>query len=228
MTDGWWKVPRVWDGGDCWIIGGGPSMLDQFGVPQSARDAVKNEEVDVSEYGIYMKPLLHDKHIIAVNAAYKLGDWIDMMFFGDMKFFKQFRRDLADFKGLKITCTAAMHHRGINIKVIKRLPGKKVMGLSDNPNYICWNANSGGAAINVAAHTGVKRIFLLGFDMQSGNQGHHWHQLYDKKNNPPYATHRLCFPSIAKDAKRMGVEIINVSPESSIMDFPKKKLQDVI
>jgi len=38
----------------------------------------------------------------------------------------------------------------------------------------------------------------------------------------------LGFPKIATDAKRFGVEIINVSPDSAIKSFKKVSLKEVI
>ena len=54
-----WTAPRIWDGGECFILGGGPSLA----------------AVDVGQ--------LRGRRVIAVNQAYKLGDWIDVLFFGD-------------------------------------------------------------------------------------------------------------------------------------------------
>ena len=54
-----WTAPRMWDGGECFLLGGGPSL----------------HEVDVNR--------LRGRRVIAINQGYKLGDWIDVLFFGD-------------------------------------------------------------------------------------------------------------------------------------------------
>jgi len=54
-----WTAPRIWDGGECFILGGGPSL--------------RVEQVSS----------LQGHRVIAVNQAYKLGNWIDVLFFGD-------------------------------------------------------------------------------------------------------------------------------------------------
>jgi len=59
-----WRVPRLWPGGECFILGGGPSLKD----------------VDMSR--------LKGHRVIAVNNAFKLADWIDVMFFGDPRWLK--------------------------------------------------------------------------------------------------------------------------------------------
>jgi hypothetical protein len=77
-----WKVPRVWEGGSCVIIGGGPSMLKQFNIPSEIVEGVYSGKLSPTAYSPYLKAI-HKKHIIAVNVAYKIGPWIDMMIFGD-------------------------------------------------------------------------------------------------------------------------------------------------
>jgi hypothetical protein len=52
---------------------------------------------------------LHSKHVIGINVAFMIGDWIDMVFFGDGGFFLKHKAALAKFPGLKVTC-----HGGAN------------------------------------------------------------------------------------------------------------------
>jgi hypothetical protein len=63
-----WQVPRMWEGGDVWIIGGGPSILTQFDIPEKVVSKVLNGSSPPSVYSPYME-YLHDKHIIGVNMA---------------------------------------------------------------------------------------------------------------------------------------------------------------
>ena len=35
-----WFVPRMWNDGECWILGGGSSLPRQFGVPESVIEKV--------------------------------------------------------------------------------------------------------------------------------------------------------------------------------------------
>ena len=115
---------------------------------------------------------------------------------------------------------------------IKRLKRDMRYGLSTKADTICWNFNSGGAAIDFAAHTGVKRILLLGFDMKYIDKKSHWHagyQTYVKPTNPASFRRFLrSFPAIALDAKRRRIEILNVSMDSAIKELPKVQLKDVI
>ena len=97
-----WRVPRIWEDGDVWVIGGGPSIPRMFGVPEKIIQKVVNG-ASPSVYSPYMSAL-HDKHVIGVNVAYLIGNWIDMVFFGDRGFFLAHQQGLAEFPGLKVSC----------------------------------------------------------------------------------------------------------------------------
>lgn len=234
-----WKVPPIWEGGEVWILGGGSSVPEQFGVPDSVVNDVVKGISPPSAYSPYMSAI-HDKHVIAINVAYLIGTWIDMMFFGDLKFFKEHQTRLVEWPGLKISC----HDCVDKVPWVKYLPNDKKhsTGISPDPHMVSWNANSGSAAISVAANTGAKRIILVGFDMNYNNTNHrHWHNLYQvepvdrKKKVAPrfnrlfsFQRHLQGFPHILRDAKLRGIEIINASPDSSIVEFPKCRVKDLL
>jgi len=236
-----WQVPRIWEGGDVWIIGGGPSVTKQFDIPDNVVQDVMKGISPPSIYSPYMQKL-HDKHVIGINVAYLIGDWMDMVFFGDNKFFMIHRERLAQWPGLKVSC----HGSAEDYNWVKFLPRDTAhgRGISDNPKTVAWNANSGASAISVAANAGAKRIILLGFDMNTNGTGdQHWHTLYkkgmpvagvvagnkrDPKMNLPFHRHLIGFPQIAKDAQRRGIQIINASPDSAIQEFPKYTVKQLL
>ena len=210
-------------------------MPRQFDVPGEVIKQVLKGELPPSAYSPYMSAI-HEKHIIGVNSAFLIGNWIDIVFFGDKGWFLQNRGELAKFPGLKISC----HPSGSKYKDerVKCMPRNKKYGkgISPNPSLVCWNGNSGAAAISVAVHTGVKRIILLGFDMKLGkNYKQHWHGLYgtaDREekdpNKLPFLRHMNGFPLIAKDAKKKGVEIINACPDSAIEQFKRVTVKEAL
>jgi hypothetical protein len=229
-----WRVPNIWEGSDVYILGGGPSLTKQFDIPDSVVESVVNKTSSPNVYSPYMSKL-HDKNVIGINIAYMIGNWINMVFFGDIGFFLRNEGGLAEFPGLKITC-----HDRVRVNWVKYLPAdsSKRIGLSENPGTVCWNYNSGAAAISLAAHLGAKRIILLGFDMKESATGiNHWHDQYNRigavnsKGRPiitPYETHMKGFPWIRKDALRRGIEIINCCPDSAIESFPKCNLKEIL
>lgn len=225
-----WKVPRAWEGSECWIIGGGPSIPRLFHVPEPLISDIEKKAIGPEYYSKYMQPI-HDKHVIGVNNAYQIGNWIDVLFFGDCPWYRVHRYNLAQFPGLKVTCCPRFAGKekkeSEGIKYLQKDKTRRY-GISDNPRKVAWNSNSGAAAISLAVHFGVRRIYLLGFDMKIQGSETHWHGGHGNKNAPPFRKHLKGFPDIAKDAKNRNVEIINVSPSSAIMCFPKRKLEDVL
>jgi hypothetical protein len=221
----------MWEGGDVYIIGGGPSVPSQFDIPQSIINRVIAGE-SPSLYSPYMEPI-HDKHVIGVNTAFLIGDWIDLCFFGDKGFFKKYKEQLAKFSGLKVTCQGAYRSEGIRwVKVLQKNP-KKLEGISSHPTTVCWNSNSGAAAISVAANAGAARIILLGFDMKLSDDGcQWWHTIYTggakARKKQPFERHLRGFDAIARDAKRRKIEIINASPKSAIKQFRRVNVKDIV
>lgn len=228
-----WLVPRMWEGGDVWIIGGGPSVPRQFGIPDEIIQKVVSGVLPPSIYSSYMSKL-HNKHVIGINVAYLIGNWIDVVFFGDGGFFLQHQQELAKFPGLRVSCNPKTN--GLNWVKYLEQDGGHVKGISSNPRMVSWNHNSGAAAISLAAHTGAKKIILLGFDMKlnlTNNQ--HWHDIYKRgviegkrKKGLPFDRHLRGFVEIAKDAQRMGISIINACPDSAITQFPRLSVNELL
>ena len=166
-----WFVPRMWDNGECWIIGGGISLPRQFGVPESLIKKVTNRELTMAAYSEYFKPL-YDCNVIGTNVAYLLGDWISILYFCDHSFYRENIDALQSFKNIKVTdvgsLPASKAYEQRNIKKLKRDTNR---GISDYTDSLRWNHHAGGGAINLAVHTGVKKIYLLGFDMKADKNG---------------------------------------------------------
>lgn len=225
-----WQVPKMWEDGECWIIGGGSSMPRQFNIPESVIKNVTSGKFTSSAYLKYLKPL-RDKHTIGINNAYQLGGLIDILFYGDNGWFRKHKKDVQKRKLITVTCaTGAIKDemKRYNVKVMDRI-FKSKYGISDKTGTVFWNYNSGAASISLAVQLGVKKIYLLGFDMNcDGGDKTHWHKPHSKGKIPPFEKHLRGFSKIAKDAERLGVEIINVNPNSAISVFPKVKLDDVL
>lgn len=229
-----WQVPKMWEGGECWIIGGGPSIPHEFGVPEELINAVQAGEASISEYSPYLSPI-HDKHVIGINAAFLLGDWIDLVFFGDPGFYRRNRNELVAFPRPKVTCAKSTLQKFPKdpIKFVQRHGGKS-RGVSAKANHVAWNTNSGFASFSLAYDLGVKRIYLLGFDMSLDQQGNqHWHRHYrppGKQKDPkkvPFPRHMAGMHAINKDMKVLKLEIINVSQSSTINEFEKKTIKEI-
>jgi hypothetical protein len=236
-----WRAPEIWDG-DCFVIGGGHSIANTFGVPD---DLIPLHQEEFVEFGNYLKPYLEDKHVIGVNLSAFLGDWVDVAYWGDSDTYLQYKSWYDIYSGLKVSSAGKFAVR--KYKSIKFLEKNHDKGICTNGKSLTWAGfNSGAAAINLGYCLGAKRIFMLGFDMQSLPNGRvHWHAGYpDKKENftnkdlamgkvprrskaiPPYKRQINGFGPVSEDAKKLGLEIINLSPGSKIKEFPVTSFWD--
>jgi len=226
-----WIVPKLWENGECFIVGGGASIIKQFNIPEDLADAVIQNKSSPAVYSSYLSAI-HDKHVIGVNQAFRLGNWIDFVIFGDKGFFLKNQEDLAKLTNIRIGIPAYFNGRVDWVKYLAK-DLKKTSGLSTTPSKVTWNGNTGAAAINLAVHLGVKRIILLGFDMNVDEKGRQWwHQLYKqrdlKRGLKAFTRHSDAFPEIASDAIKLGVEILNANPDSNINCFRKVNIKECL
>ena len=95
---------------------------------------------------------------------------------------------------------------------------QKSWGIETNPLRVCWNKTSGASAVNLAYHLGVKKIVLLGFDMQIVDTKENWHDDHvtfgDRPN--PYPKFLKPWKLIGEDLKKKGVDIVNTCMDSAI------------
>ena len=225
-----WRVPEIWKDGTCIVIGGGTSLIDQFQIPREVVEQVYTGQADASVYSPYLS-LIHDQHVIAVNMSFQLGDWIDVLFFGDDGFWKTQKEGILNFKGLRVSFESEKI-RDSRVKLVARNPRQK-QGITFEPaGLLSWNFNSGAAAINLAVQFGAKRIILLGFDMQlDANNNQHWHKVYTSPLDglkDTIAKWLQGFPLIAEQAQSRGIEIINCSSNSKIDCFQKANIWEVL
>lgn len=196
-----WTVPRIWPDSTVYILGGGPGL----------------SKVSLS--------LIRDKRIIGVNNAYQFGDWVDVCWFGDASWYKKHITGLVNFAGLRVhSCNSYAERPGTH-----RLARGKPYGIETRREYISWNNNSGASAINLAYHFGVKKIVLIGFDMRTIDGKNNWHDDHGSrpKDWNPYPRFMQGWKRIAQDARQLGLEILNATPDSALTVFPIVKLEDV-
>lgn len=103
-------------------------------------------------------------------------------------------------------------------------------GLSTDNTCINQGCNSGYQAINLAYHLGVKKIVLIGFDMQHDGKKMHWFGNHPHGMNNPgsIATWVPLFDSLAADLKEKGVEVVNATGKTALKCFERVRLYDVI
>ena len=206
-------MPRVWTDKPAVCLGGGPSLCQ--------------EDVDY----------VRDKaRVIAINDAYLLAPWADVLYACDLKWWEWHKSPEAiktnyqftgqgalDFKGLKITPDkeAAKRYRGLLL-----LHGEHRLGLSQDQSTIHYGSNSGYQAINLAFLFGARTIVLLGYDMQFTNSASHWFGDHPDRVRSNYDSWKKNFESIAAQQEPLGFQVINCSRNTALQAFKRMSLKD--
>lgn len=207
----YWTIPRIWEGETCVILGGGRSL----------------SQVNLK--------LLSKSRVIAINDAYKLGQWDCCYFKDDNWYYQDAFKDhpetgtnedhLKRFKGLKITsCSVDLEDK--DIKYMQR--GRRDH-LERDPNFITYACNAGAEATGLAIMMGCDPIVLVGFDMKTENGKHNWHDNHVREIPASiYEDYFMTpFRALAKDAKELGVSIINCTIGSALDTFLIVALEEV-
>jgi hypothetical protein len=190
------KVEPIWKGETVFLIGGGPSL----------------QNFDFN--------LLNSKRTIAINKSFLSYPNADILYWTDSRVYSWYKKDIDKFKGEKYT----IKPYGDLAKDIKILKNTGKGGLELEATAIRHGNNSGYAAMNLAYHLGVKRIVLLGFDMQNIAGKSHFHEGYPTRNtkNEVYGRSMIpLFASIVNPLKEKKIEVINACPNSALKFFKR-------
>lgn len=191
-------VPRAFPGATFVLLGGGPSLT------QADVDAVRGRAI-----------------VVAVNDAYKLAPWADVLYACDAKWWR-WHGGVPSFAGPKYALDRNARFPGVAV-----LRNTGTRGLELDPTGLRTGRNSGYQAINLAVHLGAKRIVLLGYDMQPTPSGKtHWFGDHPDRIPSPYRLMRQEFDSIAKPLRDAGVDVVNCSRRTALEAFPTGKLED--
>ncbi|HKJ75234.1 MAG TPA: hypothetical protein VKA19_14055 [Alphaproteobacteria bacterium] len=158
--------------------------------------------------------------VIVVNTSYRLAPWADLLYACDAKWWWAYE---PQFQGLTVSQDARAPES------VLRVPSINEPGLSLDPMVIHQGGNSGYQALNLAVLLGVRRILLLGYDMQGGD---HWHgahppglvSLTDKAT----ARWRENFGTTLPDLERANVEVVNCSRQTALTCFPRMSFEDAL
>lgn len=158
---------------------------------------------------------------IAVNTAYQWASAADVFYAGDFLFWKTHVGRMVKHGAARWTTdpTAAEQY-GVN-----RWKGRNDVGLGETLVHL--NGNSGAQAINLAYLFGARKIVLLGFTMREIDGKKHFHGDHEKplvqKQLFHEWIHKMEF--VARDAKRLDVDIVNCDPLSALTCFRRGELE---
>jgi hypothetical protein len=195
------SIEPLWKSETAYLIGGGPSL----------------KGIDWNQ--------LRGKRTIAINRAFQVLPWADVLYWTDAQFYKWYKREIDAFQGMKVTC------RPVDIlkKDIKLLKGIRDFGLDLRPQYICDGNNSGYGALNLAVKLGAARIYLLGYDLHSQPGQTHWHNGYIRSHNHTiYKKLMKYFESSVPILGKLNIEVWNANPGSHLQCFRKCTLADAL
>ena len=195
------SIEKIWTNETVYIIGGGPSL----------------KGFDWNR--------LKGKKVIAINRAYEVMPNADALYWTDSRFYRWFKNDINNLNTLKVTCRP---FNGIPNDVVL-LKANSAMILDMRPDSISHGNNSGYGAINLAAKLGAKKIYLLGYDMNSEGNNTHWHSGYESRHNHSiYNKMMRYFESLPAELKKHGIEVYNANPQSKLDVFPKCTIDEAI
>lgn len=165
-------------------------------------------------------------HVIVVNNTAERAPWADIVYMGDFVCLRHYLPILkpktagewvtqckAGAERWKLTHVKPCSNKGITLANIH------------------MNGNSGAQAFNLAAAFGATRILLLGFDMKKAKDGRdHWFGQHPKPmvQTQLYPDWLEKFIHIAKDAKALGLDVVNCTPDSALQLFPMAPISEAL
>lgn len=129
-----------------------------------------------------------------------------------------------EFNGRKITQDEKAAAR-YGLEYIESRPE---LYLSTDPNVIHQGSNSGFQAINLAYNLGAERIILLGYDMMFTKGESHWFGDHPDKVRSSYDVFIRNLGTIAEQAPKLGLEIINCTRTTALHCFTRMNLESVL
>lgn len=164
------------------------------------------------------------RRVVAVNRAYEVVPEAEVIYFSDLRFWTWHQQSLENHGGRKVT--SAVHVKEKNVEHVQ-ITG--LTGIDVEPGKIRQGNNSGYGAINLAVHLGAKRIFLLGFDMNFIGGRCHWHDGYPVINTEKTLKRMVAyFDTTVEPLNRIGVEVVNLNPDSAIKCFSKARPEEFL
>lgn len=156
--------------------------------------------------------------------------WADIGYACDLAWWAQYHHHLDGFGGLKLSVDKA---------AVKRFPDIHQVGLNKHDDRlellkigtVGWAGNSGFHCLNMAVQMHPAKIVMAGFDMTLA-YGVHFHGRHPNGMNNPternVARWRRCVDAAAETIAALGITVINASPISALVNYPKMSLLEAM
>jgi hypothetical protein len=201
-----WEPDRSFNGLTVVLVGGGPSF--------AAMDLT----------------VLKGHRFIAINSSCRrvrpIATTDDMLYFTDNSWNENRPHYAAGWPGPVVTSNRhAKIRMGSAVRWIDMFKMTAEFGV--RPDYL--QASSGHIAAGLAAVMGAAKIVLIGFECQAVEGRTHGHDEYSQHDVGVYVERFLPgWRSLAGVFKRMGVEVINATPNSAVQEFPFLPLEQAL
>lgn len=170
---------------------------------------------------------------IAVNDAYRLLPWADVLYACDRAWFEH-HKGCPDFAGEKWT-THSLSPKNDKREIADRfglrvIEGADNIGFSRDPARIHYGNNSGFQGVNLAILWGADPIVLVGFDMRRVDGKTHFFGEHKAPLRPPASFHKW-IGNFAKAAELLAPprpRILNATSGSALKCFPMVDLAEVL
>ncbi len=200
-------LSRRWEGATVVIVCSGPSLTD--------------EQLDVA----HQRQDENGWKVIAVNDNWRRSLGADVLYACDDRWWDKYHAEIttSEFGGELWT----QDNKAAQRYGLRHVRGEAASGLGRR--VVHHGNNSGYQAINLAYLWGVRRVVLLGMDMQIIDGKRHWFGDHPRGLNKPspYKEWVKKFDQLSIDLLHEGVEVINCSPVSALTCFPVVAIADV-
>lgn len=157
------------------------------------------------------------------------------MLYGADKRWWEAHNGVKEYAGIKATTYKASRPKEYQETAEKfdllRIPGiHETSSFGFESPVIHYGNNSGFQAVNIAIHTGLNPIILLGFDMRIIDRKRHWFgdhptELNIKSN---YNSFIKAFHSAAPELAKRGIDVVNCTPGSALTCFRNMALNEAL
>lgn len=167
----------------------------------------------------------HKKATVAtVNTSFRLAPWADIHYSNDHDWYQTYIEELIKNPARKICGHPDYRHPAVETIAYDR----DLIGINLESDFLCWNANSGGALIDLLAKLGHEKIILLGFDFSwDGDKSHHHgdHPKHLQHRKPGFHRWVPYFKRIHEDSIALGIDVVNCTRRTELPFFRRAELE---
>lgn len=148
------------------------------------------------------------------------------MFAADARWFRWYGTEVTSFPGRIVTVAPAVATRA-RVSVMEKTGDA---GIESNPSGLRGQWTGLHYALNLAAHLGVARSVLLGFDMELAPNGRtHWHAGHPAAAKPENYDKMIAdLATTVEPLAALGMEVINATPGGRLDLWPRRSLGEVL